>query len=125
MAAGDLVCIELWDADALASGGTLTSVPLSSIGMDPEHLEIKVTSAAGAADVKVEYAVPSDTVGGFGSLTAQDPLVASTATEWASEAPEEFHHLLLPSVPQFRITVTELGTNSDTLVTARAWFRLR
>lgn len=123
MASGELVHLLIWDNELVGASGTLTSVPLSSLGLDAEQLELKVSSAAGAADAKLEYAVASDTVGGFGSLTAQEPLIASTA---ALDAPEEFHQVLLPSVPVFRLTLTELTASlADTRVTARAWFRTR
>ena len=116
MAEGDLVEVTLWHATAIASGGTLTSVPLSSAVMDPESLLLKVVSAAGAADVKVEVELDQDGAGTYGTATAQDPLCASTATEFAGQLPEERHVLALPALPRFRILVTELASLSDTLV---------
>lgn len=124
-AEGDIEEVTLWTAEALSSGGTLTSKALSSHAMDPDQLLLKATSASGAADVKIEYQIAQDNAGTFGSSTANDPICSSTATEFSGQAPEEYHLYALPTAPTFRIVVTELGLNSDTLISATALFRRR
>jgi hypothetical protein len=125
MAADDITTVGIWSAEPITALGTLTSVPLSAVGMDPETLLFKCTSVAGAADVKIEFKLAQDGAGTFGSATAQDPLVSSTATEYAGKLPEEAHEILLPSAATFQLLVTELGNNADTLVSATARFRTR
>jgi hypothetical protein len=125
MAAEDVVKVDLWTAAPLGALGILRSVPLSNLALDPEVLLFQATSVAGAADVKIEFEIAQDGAGTFGSATANDPLVSSTATEYAGKAPEEVHSILLPAATLFRLLVTELGNNADTLVTATAHFRTR
>ena len=121
--ASRLEAIPLWVAEPVASGQTLTSAAISCRFGDPEHLMIQVTSAGGAADVKIEYRISNDGVT-FNDVAEQDDILASTATEFASpKGPEALHVLTCPSAPWIKILVTELASLSDTLVTATLWMR--
>ena len=121
--ASRLEAIPLWTAEAVASGATLTSAAIPCRSGDPEYLMFQVTSAGGAADVRIEFTISNDGVT-FNAVAEQDDIVTSTATEFASpKGPEALHVLSCPSAPWIKILVTELASLADTLVTATLWMR--
>lgn len=116
-----LAAVRLWSATAIGAAGTLTSGAIRCLDGDADILSFKCVSAAGAADVKIEWAGSDDGVT-FNSFTSSDPLAASTNTTYTGKNPEDTHFLIPPVAPWIQIKVTELtGALTDTLVTAILW----
>lgn len=112
--------LRLWTTQDLASGGTLTSGVIDCRTSDAEGMLFRVTNAGGNADVKIEVAFSNDGTT-FNDYDAQDDLVASTNTDWAGMAPEDYHMVLIPWAPFLKIKVTEVGTNDDNVIDAVLW----
>lgn len=116
-----LIKVPLWSATALAVSGTLTTGAIRCLDGDAAILSFKVTSALGAADVKIEWAGSDDGVT-FNSFNSADPVVASTNTTYGALNPEDTHFIVPPVAPFVKFKVTELsGSVSDTLVTGALW----
>lgn len=110
----------LWEATALAASGTLVTGVIDCRRGDPEGLLLKVTGT-GTPDVKLEAAFSNDGVT-FNAYTAQDPIVASTNTEYATLQPQDFHLIGIPWAPFLKLKLTELtGSVADTVVTGELW----
>lgn len=108
--------LRLWTAALIASGGTLTSDVIDQSALiRVEGLELKATSVAGAADVKIEYAEVDDA----GNVTGFDSHTDILASSAAQTNPEQMHAIAFPTVVsrRFKLLVTELASLADTLVT--------
>lgn len=104
--------LRLWSATALAASGTLETGVIDCRTSDPEGLMLKVSSAAGTADAKLEVSYSNDGTT-FNAYTAQDPI---------STQPEDFHLILVPWAPYLKLKLTELSaSNTDTVVTGVLW----
>ena len=109
----------IWTAEALAASGSAESqvIDLRTI-KNTESVMIKASSIAGAADVKLEYAVSKDGII-FGSFDDNDDIISSTNTLFSGANPEDIHAepMSAPLAPFIKLKVTELTTTlSDTLV---------
>lgn len=116
-----LVEMPLWSAAALATSGTLTSPALDMRRADKfEALLCTFSSAAGLAQVKVEYAISQDGVT-FGAFTDNAALVLDSSVDFPT--PEGINAVPGPALkaPYYQVKLTELsGALSDTLVTVVA-----
>ena len=113
--------LRLWSATALAASGTLETGVIDCRTSDPEGLMLKVSSATGTADAKLEVSCSNDGTT-FNAYTAQDPIVSSTNTAYSSTQPEDFHLILVPWAPYLKLKLTELSaSNTDTVVTGDLW----
>lgn len=110
-------------ATTIGASGSVESPIINSQKADPEVLMLRVTSVAGAADVRVQYCISNDGIT-FNSYTSQDDLVTSTATEFAGKGPEEYHALVLPLAPWMKVKVTDVtAALVDTIVDLTLWSR--
>ena len=118
-----LEAIPLWTAQLIESSEALTSDAIMCTRGDPEYLLVRVVGT-GAAAVKIEYQISGDGVN-FNEETSQDPIVLSTATEFASpKNPEDWHVIVCPGAPWIKLVVTELsGTVADTALDVVLWMR--
>ena len=114
--------VTLWTDTDLDNGLTLESAVIQCFRREPDILMFQVTNAGGSADVKIEYAVSNDGVN-FNSYTSQDAICTSTATVYASQGPEEYHAMIVPSAPYIKIKVTDLASLDDNVVNATLWVR--
>jgi hypothetical protein len=117
-----IVPVRLWDAQDLDNTGTLTSPAIDCRKADPEFLMFRITNSGGNADAKIEVAISNDGTN-FNSFTSQPALVASTATDYASLNPEEYHTINVPSAPWIKIQITELATLDNNVVHGTLWVR--
>lgn len=121
-----LVSVPIWSVQAVGAAATLTSPVMATRMLNRvESLYILASSVAGAADVRVEYAVGrTETV--LGSSDDNDDIITSTNTDFATN-PEGLHFVSMPTIlaPFFRIEVDEIsgGGLTDTLVTLGLIFR--
>lgn len=110
----------VWTAAPIGASGTLTSPALPVRALDAVlGCLIQVTSVAGAADVRLEYAIGDFTGTTFGSFDDEADLITSTATVFTTN-PEGLHtrEFALKPSPYLKLKVTELtGALTDTLVT--------
>ena len=114
--------LRLITATTLSALGTAETGAIDCRDSDPEYLLLKIVSASGNADVNVEVAISNDGTT-FNSYTSQDPLVASTNTQYGSLNPEEYHSLVVPGAPWIKLRLTELGSLADTIADATLWMR--
>ena len=115
--------LRLWTTQDLDASGVLTSGIIDCRNSDPETLLFRVTNASGNADVKIEIRISNDGTN-FNSATSQDPLVASSNTDFGAANPEEYHGLIVPFAPWIRLVGTELsGTLDNSVVDATLWMR--
>lgn len=116
-----LVPYRLWTSQALSSGGAIVSEAIDCRNSDPEYLMLKATAAGGTASVKIEVAVSNDGTT-FNSFTSQDPIIAATATEFASQGEEEYHAIVVPGAPWIKLQVSDVAMLA-TVVDATLWMR--
>lgn len=114
--------LTLWTAQDLDSGGTLTTNAIACWERFPDVLMFRVTNASADADVKIEVAFSNDGVN-FNNYTSQDALTTSTATVYATQNPEEYHALIVPSAPWIKLKITELASANNNVVDATLWLR--
>ena len=114
--------IRLWATQNLDSTGTLTSPAINCQKADPDFLLFRIANAGGAADAKIEIAISNDGVN-FNSFTSQDPISTSTNTDYATQNPEEYHSLNVPSAPWIKLRITELASLNTNVVDADLWVR--
>ena len=111
--------LPIFAAESLGTSATLTSAGIDQRRISRiESLLIQVTSVAGAADVRVEYAISQDD-STYGSSNDYDDIVESSNTDFVT--PEGITVVSMPAIlaPFFQIEVDELTASlSDTLVTA-------
>lgn len=112
----------LWQSQDLDAGGTLVSPVIDCTRSDPEYLLFRISNGSGAADAKIEFVVSFDGVT-FNSYDSQDPIVASTNTEFTGKNPEELHLLTCPGAPFLKLRVTELGGLNNNVVDCDLWMR--
>ena len=115
----------IWSATAIAAAGTLTSPTIDTFLMNRlESVLVQFTSVAGAATVKLEYAISDDDVT-YGSYDDETDIIADSNVDFATNK-EGLHRVSMPAVGSryFRLRVTELGgVLADTLVTLTLLFR--
>lgn len=112
----------LWTDTDLDSGLTLESPVIDCQLADPEYLALKITNAGGNADAKLEVAFSTDGVT-FNAYDSQDPLIASTNTEFAGKNPEDMHIIAVPGAPFIKLRLTELATLNNNVVNAQLFMR--
>lgn len=114
-----LVPVRLLTAQDLDSGGSVTTPVIDCRKGSLDHCTIQIVQGSGDADVKIEAEISDDGVT-FNTSTSQDAVIASTATEWSGQNPEDLHSFLVTATASFiRLKITELATlnnNSITLV---------
>lgn len=111
-----LVPVRLLTAQDLDSGGSVETPVVDCRKGSLDHLLIKIAQASGDADVKVQVAISEDGIT-FNSYDSQDDVIASTATEFAGQGPEELHSFLCTvTAPFLRFKITDLSTTNNNVV---------
>lgn len=106
--------IRVFDAVALGASLSIESAVVDCSLCDIDGLMLKVTPAAGNADVKVQIALSSDGGTTFNNYTDQDSITDSTLADYAT-TPNDEHKLLVPRNRHLKIKVTNLVATAATV----------
>ena len=110
--------VTIWTAEALGISGTAESQVISLKNtIKPESILFKASSVAGAAQVRVEFAISEDGVA-FGGFDDHTDIIADSNADFANNK-EGVHAVSLaaPLAQFMKFKITELsGSLSDTLV---------